>query len=167
MLDEIDDVGSIPGVQGHPDAGRDLDFLAFDHHGSRQGLSDLFDDDRRGLGGRLPLAREIRHQDDELIAPPAGSGVALAQAPGKARGDFAQQPIPGRMPQRIVDRLEAVEVQKQYRHPLAGALGPGERHPQPVFEQRAVGKPGEPIVERELMQPGLRGPAGGSGTPSL
>ena len=111
MLDEIDDVGSIPGIQGHPDAGRDLDFLAFDHHGSRQGVSDLFDDDRRGLGGRLPVARGVRHQDDELIAPPAGSAVAFAQAPGKTRGDFAQQPIPGRMPQRIVDRLKAIEVQ--------------------------------------------------------
>ena len=61
------------------------------------------------------------------------------------------------MPQRIVDRLEAVEVQKQQRHPLAGALCPGERHPQPVFEQRAVGESGEPIVERELMHPRLVG----------
>jgi hypothetical protein len=67
------------------------------------------------------------------------------------------------VPKRIVDRLEPVEVQKQERHALLGALGVCERHTQAVLQQRAVGKPGEPVIEGELLHPGLVTLAGRTG----
>ena len=52
------------------------------------------------------------------------------------------------MAEAVVDLLEAVEVDEQHRERVARPLGPRERLVEPVAEQRAVGEPGEAVVER-------------------
>jgi hypothetical protein len=67
--------------------------------------------------------------------------------------------------QRIVDRLEAIEVHEQHPHTPRGATRPRQCGPEAVFEERAVGERGDRVIERQLMHPLLmalaRGVRGG------
>src|SRR5438094_473067 len=56
------------------------------------------------------------------------------------------------MPERVVDRLEAVEVDEHHRGLLAIALAERERLAQPVLQQPTVGKTGERIVVGEVLR---------------
>ena len=65
--------------------------------------------------------------------------------------------------ERVVDRLEVVEVDEQHRDRLAGAAAPQQRVVDAIAEQRPVGEVGEQVVERlvrqlflQLGQPGDR-----------
>jgi hypothetical protein len=52
--------------------------------------------------------------------------------------------------ERVVDLLEAVDVEEQHDDRRTGAPAAIQRHPQPVQEERAVGQPGERVVQRLL-----------------
>ena len=54
-------------------------------------------------------------QNAELVAAEAREGVAFAQARAQQRGYLAQQLVAGRVPARVVDDLELVEVEVQHR----------------------------------------------------
>jgi hypothetical protein len=56
------------------------------------------------------------------------------------------------VPERVVDLLEAVEVDQQQRGGLAVALGGGQRALHAVVEQRAVGQVREVVVQRLVAQ---------------
>jgi hypothetical protein len=60
--------------------------------------------------------------------------------------------------ERVVDELEAVEVDEDDRGRGAIARPPSERVPDAVGEQRAVRQPRQPVVERLVAQPRLRRP---------
>ena len=55
-------------------------------------------------------------QDRELVAAEASDGIGGAQRPLQARPDFGQQLIANLMAERVVDVLEAVEIEQQHRH---------------------------------------------------
>ena len=59
------------------------------------------------------------------------------------------------MAERVVDRLEPVQIQENDRYRAAVAVRQIQRMLEPVGEQRPVGQPGEPVVEGEVMQLGL------------
>ena len=58
----------------------------------------------------------VEQHDRELVAAEPDERVAaLAAARGSARPELAQQFVAGRMAERVVDLLEAVEVDEQKR----------------------------------------------------
>ena len=102
----------------------------------------LGDADRHlGLG-------EVVADDAELVAAEARDRVARAQHLGEPPGQQAQQLVAGAVAERVVDELEAVEVEEQHgdRRPAARAVV--ERQREAVHEQRAVRQAGQRVVQR-------------------
>ena len=54
-------------------------------------------------------------QHDELVTAPAAQPIAGTQAAGDDQRNLLQQFITTRMPEAIIDGLEAVHVKQQYR----------------------------------------------------
>ena len=94
-------------------------------------------------------------QDRELVAAEPGDRVALADAFLQALGELHQQQVADVVAERVVDLLEAVEVEQQQRQRLAGARRGAQRLGQAVLEQQAVGQPGQRVVHRLMAQPAL------------
>ncbi len=67
-------------------------------------------------------AVRAEHQH-EFVAADARHGVDLAHDAAQARGDAVQQLVTRTMTQRIVDELEAIEVEHQHGELLRVALG--------------------------------------------
>ncbi len=111
---------------------------------------------RVGEGQRLVDARRARRagrQHRVLVASQAGD-QRLARRPGvgqcaQSLADLAQHRVARGMTERVVDLLEAIEVEQRHRHrPAAQALarqGTGES----LKEQRAVGQPRERVIARQ------------------
>ena len=64
----------------------------------------------------------------------------------QARGRLAQQLVTGRVPERVVDVLEVVEVEDEERHGRPVALRPRQGEVEVLGQQRAVGQAGERVV---------------------
>ena len=96
-------------------------------------------------------------QDRELVAAQPRHrvrGPGAGEEPLRRRDE---QPVALGVAQAVVHRLEVVEVEEQHRDRVPAAAGQRQRVAHPVPEQRAVGEPGERIVERLvgelLLQP--------------
>src|SRR5581483_9937339 len=95
----------------------------------------LGDEDRLdGVAVRL-------EQDDELVAAESRDRVLRPDSRGQAHGDDRQQLVADRVPERVVDALEAVEVEEQYPRRSPGPTRPGEAALDPVEEERPVREP--------------------------
>ncbi len=91
----------------------------------------------------------------ELIAAGARQRVALAQDAAQAVGHFFQQFIAAVMAERIVDHLEAVQIDHQHGDTAFAPLGIRDRLRQAVVEQQTIRQLGERIVRREMLQAGV------------
>ena len=110
--------------------------------GALPGVGDaLGDGDRLGLG--LDLAA-----DDELVAAEPRDGVRAADDVLQAAAERDQQLVAGLVAERVVDRLELVDVEQQHRDVALRALRAGERLADAVVEERAVRQAGQRVVER-------------------
>jgi hypothetical protein len=89
---------------------------------------------------------QVDEDRDELVTAETGERVPFAQDLLHAAGDGRQNLVAGGVSVLIVDRLEAIEVEIDHRQRLPAALRLGNRVPQAVAEQRAVGQAGEDIV---------------------
>ena len=102
------------------------------------------------LGRRQPL-----DQDDELVAAePRHRRVRAAHGLDPVR-DLHEQRVADLVAERVVDRLEPVDVEQQHRRDAAGAVQPGQCLVEPVVEQRPVRQPGQGVGEREPLELGL------------
>ena len=117
--------------------------------GSRRARSTRRDVER---GGRVG---DLVGQDDELVAAEAGDGVGRADRLLEPRGERAQEGVAGVVAERVVDDLEAVEVEQQHRRRMAAAAGAHERVREPVEEERAVRQARQLVVQRAAMGGGL------------
>ena len=117
--------------------------------------------DALGDHGRLARVADVVEQDRELVAAEPGDGVAGPQGRLQPARDGDQQPVADVVAERVVDELEAVEVQEQHRRAggRAAALRAPDRLRQAVQEQHAVGQPGQRVVQGVVLQAllGLRG----------
>ena len=95
---------------------------------------------------------DVDQYDGEFVAAEAGNGVDLPDAGFEAARGLAHQFVAGRVAERIVDGLEAVEVDVEQRDPAALALRGEEGALQPILEQGAVGEAGQPVVEGEELR---------------
>ena len=123
----------------------DLERLA---HGGEHALGDL---------DRLRALADALEQDPELVAAEAGRGVAGAQAAAQALGDLDEQLVAGGVAERVVDRLEVVEVEHADGDEVALAGGAVQGVLDAVVEERAVRQLGERVVEGAVAQLGLGG----------
>ena len=64
----------------------------------------------------------------------------------KSHGDGLEQPVAHRMPQRVVDVLEAVEVEEQHGDLLQVPLGQAQRLRDPVVQQHPVRQARQEVV---------------------
>jgi hypothetical protein len=93
-------------------------------------------------------------QHRELVAAQPRHGVAAARGREQPLGHAAQQRVARGVAERVVDPLEAVEVEHQHRHLLG--VRAGERLGQPLAQPGAVGQPGERVVQRLVRVGGAR-----------
>ena len=115
-------------------------------------------DGERLLHGRNQLARgqlgaglsDAGQHDGELVAAEARDRIRFAQLELQPMPDLAQHGITHQMPHRVVDLLEPVEVHDQHRQRIARAQRIGDRHLEPVLEQRPVRQIGQAVVVREM-----------------
>ena len=106
------------------------------------------DDGRsNGIGA---ARRGVGQHHGELVAAQPGDGGAAADGITQPASGFAQQPVASAMAKRVVDGLEAIEIDEQQRAGLAGARRPRQRVLQCFAKQRAVGKAGQRIEARQL-----------------
>ena len=99
--------------------------------------------------GRAAVAGQDGH---EFLAPVAAEDVPFLQRRGQRPGHRAQAVIAGRMPVAVVDELEPVQIDKQYRQGQAVAIGFGKTAHQPLVHRAAVEAAGQRIQLRGLAQ---------------
>ena len=95
---------------------------------------------------------EVLQHDGELVAAEARDGVLRAHALLQARGGGAQDAVAGGVAERIVDVLEAVQVEEQHRDAAALPARAHDRARQPLRQQRAVGQAGQRVVVGQVAQ---------------
>ncbi|MNQ38723.1 hypothetical protein D3C85_523160 [compost metagenome] len=102
----------------------------------------------RGRG--QPAVLELRHQHHELVAGEPAHDIRRTRQTAQTLRHIAQQRIADRVAQRIVDLLEAVQIQEQHRNPLAFRFGARDRLLGLRQQQIPVGQPRQLVVERQL-----------------
>ena len=105
-------------------------------------------------GVRRALQRGQEHH--ELIATEPRDAVHGAHGDQEPFGDLAQDRVAGGMAVRVVDLLEAVEVDEDQAGRLPRALGQGQGLGEAIDQQVAVGESRQGIVSGLLGQGGLR-----------
>ena len=101
--------------------------------------------------GRARRGLVARHQHDrELVAAEPGERVLFAQQRAQARADLAQHLVARVVAERVVELLEAVEVDEQQRQLLVRLGARGHGGVEPVHEVSAVAEPGQ-IVGLRLV----------------
>ncbi len=71
-------------------------------------------DQALGGGVGLGVGRQLLEQDAELVAAPPADRVPGAHAGDKPRRDLLEQEVAGGVAERVVDRLEPVEVEVEH-----------------------------------------------------
>ena len=90
--------------------------MPFEHVGAPNQINDACGECLRGLGLRHPALN-----DRELVAAGPGDQRVLTAGIAQALSDLAQQRVADGMAERVVDRLEAVEIDVEHRHrPVIG-----------------------------------------------
>ena len=98
-------------------------------------------------------------QHDELVATEPCHEIRGAQHPAQPPRHLPQQLVAGRVPERVVDRLEAVEIDEAHRERQAVAPGARDRPLDLGEEHVPVGQSGQAVDARQLLhlQLGKRG----------
>ncbi len=91
----------------------------------------------------------------ELVAAEPADLPILAEHFGEAAGHLLQQFVADRVAERVVDLLEAIEVDDHQGAAPAAGVGIGERLVQHGPHHRPVGQVGEAVVARQLARFGL------------
>jgi hypothetical protein len=95
----------------------------------------------------------VLDEHDELVAAGAGHELALPRARREAPGDLLEHDVADVVPETVVDRLEAVEVEEADPHPLGGGrAGLGEHPLEALGEPGTVGQRGQRIVVRLVLE---------------
>ena len=90
--------------------------------------------------------------DHELVTAVSGDGVLGASGGVESFGGADEHIVTGAVPERVVHRLEVVEIDEEHRHRAGVAAGSADGAGEAVGEQRSVGEPGERVVERAVAE---------------
>ena len=122
-------------------------------------LRDQLDDPQRERDGALVLVGLSPSWMIANSSPPSRASTSVSRSDDFSRcADFDQQLIAGGMPQRVVDRLEPVEVEHQHGEGSAVALQALAGLLELLGEQRAVGQAREHIVLGQMDDLGFGAP---------
>lgn len=155
---------AVARIQRNADAGRDEAFLSADEDGLAQGIQHALGD---ALG--IALVSHFGQQGDELVAAQAAHClqaavaavthavehafqdlVGMAHAAAQAPADLDEEFVAGRVTQRVVDDLEAVQVDQQQADLVAAAAGALDGSLDAVDELAAVRQAGQGVEMGEL-----------------
>ena len=136
-----------------PDARGQQHLLVLDEEWRSQSLVDLLRD-----GDGVAFGGEVLAQDDELV--PAGSGQRAVAAPallerqneGQPLRDQDQQFVPVPVVERVVCQLEVVEIDEQGGHEPGTVARALEGVAGALAQEVAIGKSGQPVVERLVSE---------------
>lgn len=87
-------------------------------------------------------------KQQELVAAEPGEDVLRHDVRAQAFGDGAQQPVAAGVAQRVVDQLEAIEVQHQHGNRPLLVLRIDQRALDMAVEEIAVREASQPVVVR-------------------
>ena len=134
-------------AERQPDAGRQHDLPVADQER-------LVEHRQQPVGQRpQPLeVLDVLGHDEELVGAEPDGGVLDAGAPAQPVGHLAEQQVAGLVAERLVDRLEPVDVEVHQADLQPAAAGQRDRVPQPVGERAAVGQAGQRVGERAADQ---------------
>ena len=144
-------VAPVVGKDADADRGRDHQLALLDERGIRQLLDHLL-----RHAGDVRGALDLGQHHHELVAADAADAVADAQLLHQALRHFLEQRVAHAVSERVVDGLEAVEVDEHHRGLLPVAVAQGERLAEPVLQHPAVGKPGQRVVAGHVLGAGFR-----------
>ena len=147
MLEQFAHGGAVAREQAHANAHRGHQRAPVDHHRRGQHFVDARGRDADFVG-RIDL---VEH-DDEFVAAHAHHDVRGAHRRAHALGDFLQQLVAHFVAARVVDVLEAVEVEEQHREHLPGFLAARDGLGQMRLQEQAVRQAREVIVIGEFVE---------------
>ena len=105
-----------------------------------------------------PRSWRCASSSGELVAADARDEIVVADRRAHALADRHQQRVARHVAERVVDRLELVEVDEQHRvHAVGVRARVLERRREPLLEERAVRQAGQRVVGRLVAQPRLVG----------
>ena len=142
---QLVEAGAVAGVQHDADAAGDGEAQAHVAERPLQGLMHA----ARGDFGAMCVG--MVDQQREFIAIEPGHRVDLAQAVREPCGDIDQHLVAAAVAERVVDVLEAVDVDMQQRERRAVALRERHREVDPVGKHTAVRQPGEHVAVGECV----------------
>lgn len=99
--------------------------------------------DALGAGGGVGEGE----QDGELVAAEPGRLGVLGQCLAQPFGDLEQQAVARQVPQGVVDRPEAVQVDEHEGGPGAGTFGLVQGGPGPLQQPLPVGQSGQRVPQ--------------------
>ena len=144
-------VGAVVRIHRDADRSRGVAFVAAQLHRLAQHRQEI-------CGDFLDLVtlRGLFQDHHEFVAAEAGHDIARTQSAAQPVGHFHQQHVAGLVPERIVDHLEAVEIDEQHRElPLVAAGGLDRMAQQPV-EHFPVRQLRQAVMRGEIFDPLVR-----------
>jgi hypothetical protein len=135
------DAGAVFRVEGDADRERCAQLLVVDFEGRFELDEDFFGHPRGVVG-----AVHAGEHDQEFIAALAADRVGVADTAREPQRNALQQLVAHQVAERVVDCLEAVQIEEQQRDAVALAGGVGEGLLQAVVEKRPVGQAGQRVV---------------------
>jgi hypothetical protein len=136
--------GGVIGRDGNADAGPNQDFVAVELERRPHGHVDP-GGQRRRVGG----LRQGGLQHSEFIATQSRDHICLAHDRSQPIRGLPQQFVTERVPERVVDVLEVIEIEIEKRDPLA-PLRTLERTLELVRELHTVGQSSQQVVVRHV-----------------
>lgn len=99
----------------------------------------------------------IRQNDGKFVASHACDRVRCPDAAPKAFGDAGQQYIADGVTESVVDRLEVINIEQQYRQLRALLVSAApQRARELIQKERTITEPSEGVVIRQVMIFGVR-----------
>jgi len=130
-------------MDAHPDAHRDAAGRSSEVVRRADAGEDLAGDDFQ-----IAQFVDVGNDDREFIAAEARDRVGGARDRLQAAGDLSEQFVAGIVAIRVVDRLEAIEVEEHHPDLAAGSLAMRQRQFQLVAETDPVGESSERVVQQ-------------------
>ena len=146
VLEQRLGVRPVIGIEADPQARGHEQLAAAHHHRALHRLAHLARDRDRVLH-----VVDLRGEQHELVAADARQRVVLAKQRRDALRDEAKQRVARAVAQRVVDHLEAVEIEEEHRELVTVAVRVGDRQVEPVQEELPVGQAGERVMIREML----------------